>query len=351
MSITTTLWRHRVELVQSFHNATINGMLNTRQRCHHLGKPPEEPDFVAGLVLESAPLIHYALNSIISPRNISVSMCSIFCHQTPKVTFGSCKSGSCELGDILFAYVHTPKIGSPRRNAILFQAKSSAKQPHCIRSAETDQLCLYRDWPDFAYTQSSFLNGQKRTVTPKTPHSGAQYLLIDDRPPSDPKSGLLGLPGTYPMGCCMPDKYLWNHSHLAAELFNLLIFRTGRPFEEKTSAAKKQDWSQVVWDLLETGVKKSFCRKNSGRHCTPRSVGDTIEMLEGMTFAMASSWLSHRTAADIVGQAGARIIYGGSNDIPPADHNRGNDPQEPEIGTSIILIETSEVVTEEESIP
>ena len=68
-----------------------------------------------------------------------------------------------------------------------------------------------------------------------------------------------------------------------------------------------------------------------------------------MTFAKASSRLSYCTASDIVGQAGARIIYGENNNVPPADNNRGSDPQEPESGVSIILIETSERVSEEES--
>ena len=123
---------------------------------------------------------------------------------------------------------------------------------------------LYEDWPEFVYERSSFLNGQKRSVTPKAPHSGAQYLLIDDRPPEEPMSGLLGFPGTYPVGCCIPDETLRNHTHLASELFSLFIFRSGRPFEDKYSAAKNKDWSQVVWDLLETGMKKLFNRKNWG---------------------------------------------------------------------------------------
>lgn len=249
MSIRATLWRKRAELIRYFRVATIDdGILSTWLRCDRLMTKPEEPDFVAGLVLESTPLIHYALKSVLSPQRVSVSVCAVYCHQKPQVTFGSTPGGSCELGDILFAYVHTPRTGPPMRNALLFQAKASAQRPYRIRSSEVDQLRLYRDWPDFAYTRSTFLNGQTRTVTPKAPHSGAQYLLIDDRPPM---RGLWGLPGMYhPVGCCMPDDSLWGHSHLATELFNLFIFRTGRAFEDRTSAATKRDWSQVVWDLL-----------------------------------------------------------------------------------------------------
>ena len=257
MSIAALFWENRKELVNAFHTATIYGMLNTWRRCENLRTTPQEPDFVAGLVVESGPVIYSALNSILSPRRVSVSMSSVFCHQTPQVAFGSPPS-SCELGDILFAYVHTPKSGPPRRNAILFQAKASAKQPYRIHRREMDQLHLYADWPEFVYERSTFLTGQRRNVTPKAPHPGAQYLLIDDRPKEEPMSGLLGVPGTYPVGCCMPDESLRDHTHLAAELFSLFIFRTGRSFKDRQTAAKKQDWSQVVWDILETGVKKCF---------------------------------------------------------------------------------------------
>jgi hypothetical protein len=342
MSITSVLWHDRDEIVRSFHFATMYGMVSTWMRCERLATTPQEPDFVAGLVIESTPLIHSTLNAVLSPRNISVSVCSVFCHQTPQVTFGSRSSVSCELGDILFAYVHTPRNGDPVRNALLFQAKASARQPYRIHTGEVDQLRLYRDWPNFEYTRSSFLSGQKRMVTPKAPHAGAQYLLIDDRSPSERMSGLLGFPGTYPVGCCMPDELLQDHSHLAAELFNLFTFRTGRPFEDRTAAATRRDWSQVVWDLLDTGVKKSFRRKNSGRQHNSRSAGDTVEMLDGTTFARASSGLSCCTASDIVGPCLARRVYGGDDDVPPEDGDRGSDFQEPEAGVSVVLIETSE---------
>jgi len=238
--------------------------------------------------------------------------------------------------------VHTPRVGPAQRNAILFQAKASAQQPYRIHTGETDQLRLYMGWPDFVYTGSSFLTGQKRFVTPKAPHSRAQYLLVDDRPPDEPMSGLLAFPGTYPVGCCMPAVFLRDHSHLASELFNLFIFRTGRPFDDKNTAAKKNDWSQVVWDILETGVKKAFNRKNSGRRHTPRGIGDTIQMLDGVSFARTSSWLPCSTAADIIGQDGARSLYAQDNNDLPDDRNCERDTNEPEGGVSVVLIETSE---------
>ncbi len=342
MSITDVLWQNRDKLIQSFHIATIYGLVSTWRRCEQIKQKPLEPDFVAGLVVESTPLIYSALKSILDSRRISVSVSAVFCHQTPQVTFGSRPTESCELGDILFAYVHTPRIGQTRRNGILFQAKASSRQPYHIHSGEMNQLHLYVDWPNFVYERSSFLNGQERSVTPKAPHSGAQYLLIDDRSPDEPASGLLGFPGTYPIGCCMPDELLYDHNHLASELFDLFIFRTGRPFEDRKSSAKNRDWSQVVWDLLETGVKKSFSRKNSGRFYTPRATGDTIQMMDGLSFSKTSSSLSCSTATDIIGWNNACSLYDHANDIPPNKYDKGENSEEPQRGVSVVLIETSE---------
>jgi hypothetical protein len=242
--------------------------------------------------------------------------------------------------------VHTTKEGISRRNAILFQAKASAQQPYRVSSNDADQLRLYMDWPDFAYTNSSFLNGLKRSVTPKSPHAGAQYLLIDDRSLHQPMSGLVALPGTYPVGCCIPDAYLRDHGDLASEIFNLLIFRTGRAFDDKQAAAKDNDWSQVVWDVLESGVKKAFNRKNSGRMYTPRTIGDSLAMLDGVAFSMTSSHQSTRTVTDIIGGGAARFFYASNDSDPPRNRDWQGSADESGRGVSVILIETSEIESE-----
>jgi hypothetical protein len=346
VSISSEIWKYRDALIQSFHVATIHGILNTWQRCDRLGTTPQEPDFVAGLVMEATPLVQSVLTSLLAPNGISVSMSAVFCHQTPRVSFDAPRV-SCELGDLLFAYVHTTKSGRSRRNAILFLAKASARQPYRISGSDATQLRLYMDWSEFEYTNSSFLNGCRRSVTPKSPHAGAQYLLIDDRPLHEPMSGLVGLPGTYPVGCCMPDVDLQDHTHLASELFNLLIFRTGRAFDDKQTAAKSNDWSQVVWDVLESGVKKAFNRKNSGRSSAPRAVGDSLAMLDGTAFAMMSSDQSTRTVAEILGRPAARYFYGSNEGEPPRDRDRQVAGDGPGSGVSLVLIETSETESED----
>ena len=80
MSLAETFWQNRVGLIQSVHIAIIHGMVTTWRRCENLKKTPQEPDFVAGLVVDSAPLIYYALKSVLSSRHISVSVSAVFCH-------------------------------------------------------------------------------------------------------------------------------------------------------------------------------------------------------------------------------------------------------------------------------
>jgi hypothetical protein len=339
VSISAALWESKAALVRSFHTATIYGMLNTWRRCDLLRTRPQEPDFVAGLVVESAPLLHAALAAVLTRSGVSVSMSAVFCHQTPRVEFGLPRV-ACELGDLLYVFVHTARDGRVWRNALLFQAKCSANQPYVVATSDADQLRLYTDWPEFEYTNSSYLNGQSRAVTPKSPHAGAQYLLIDDRSLLDPMSGLLNLPGTYPVGCCVPDLRLRDHNDLASELFDLLIFRTGRPFDDRLGL---DDWSRVVWDLLESAVRKAFNRKNSGYRNAPRALGEALEQLDGFSFSAATSEPSTRTVADILGGPTAARRFYTSADDPPGARVRQDEGGERDAGVSVLLVETSEL--------
>jgi hypothetical protein len=140
----------------------------------------------------------------------------------------------------------------------------------------------------------------------------------------------------------MPDESLRDHSSLACELFDLLIFRTGRPFDDRPTAAQKQDWSQVVWDLLEMGTKKSFNRKVSGRHRSSRTAGGEIRLMDGNSFISATSSMCLGTAAEIVGRRNASILYDRRDDIPPVNREGREDEEEPGAGVSVVLIETSE---------
>ena len=65
-------------------------------------------------------------------------------------------------------------------------------------------------------------------------------------------------------------------------------------------------------------------------------------MMDGLSFNRASSPLAWDTATEILGRNGARFIYGEDDDIPPNNRDRSGDPEGPESGVSVVLIETSE---------
>jgi len=342
MSFSSIVWQERAAIVQFSHIAIVHGMLDTWKRCISRLVQPSEPDFIAGLVLESTPLLYNALSNIFLRHGISFSIAAVFCHQTPKLKYSGMRKSSCELGDMLVVHVHRKRSGDLQRNALLYQAKMSSKQPHRIQASGKDQLKLYTDWPDFQYHNSPPLTGERRSVSPKVPHTGAQYLLIDDRPPNNPQSGLLGFPNTYPIGSSMPDEFLRDHNHLAAELLNFLLFRSGRAFEDRQSASQKKDWSQVVWDLVKVGLQKAFSRKISGRDSDPRYTGGPINIADGCSFSNATSVSSCTTAADILGHRNTSTLFSMDSEIPPSETFNHEDTEMPKRGVSLILMETFE---------
>lgn len=91
------------------------------------------------------------------------------------------------------------------------------------------------------------MNGQTRNVLPKTINDGAQYLLIDGNPFTN---GLSGFPGTYPMGCSVPSNPLCIDNSLSEEIVDFIKFKSGRAFKERNPNCM-DDWSKMIWDLLD----------------------------------------------------------------------------------------------------
>ena len=171
MSAGTALWLNREMLVPSFRSAIVYGLLSAWNRCDLIGKTPEtkrpqEPDLVAGLVLDSTPMIHSALAAVLSPFGLSVHIAGVFCHQSPIVEPEGFDTG-CELGDLLVAYVHRPRRAPMIANAILLQAKVTSDQPYEVDRNGQVQLALYSKWPEFTYARPPGLASKKRSVTPK----------------------------------------------------------------------------------------------------------------------------------------------------------------------------------------
>ena len=145
MSFANIVWQERESIVLSSNRAIVHGMLDTWKRCAQQNSSPHEPDFIAGLVLESVPLLYDSFRHIFRQYNIHLSLASVFCHQTPKVKYAGQRK-SCELGDLLIVHVHAKQSGEIQRNALLYQAKMSSKQPHRISSAEKHVNIGLKPW-------------------------------------------------------------------------------------------------------------------------------------------------------------------------------------------------------------
>ena len=329
MSLNGVLWKERVAIVRKICLSIHSGVKDTWMRSN----TPQEPDFVAGLVLVSSPLIHKALSTILFPYSVQIATCAVYCHQSPKVKFS--RGSPCELGDLLFVHVHTSANGDvERRNALLYQAKvASAPHRRRLDKKELHQLRLYTEWPDFLYQLPQRLSGQWRFVTPKLPHTGAQYMLIDKRPLGHQGARL---PATCPIGSCMPDQFLQYHNHLARELFEVLILRSGRPFADRAHGSRCNGWSQVVWDLLDVGFTRTFRRAVYGENL--RWGGDA-SVYDGCYFGQTTSSMAYTTVADIIGKSSADRLMSS----PPSDERPKHDGKpEPESGVSVILVETQD---------
>jgi len=273
---------------------------------------PQEPDFVASLSLSFTRDLFDILRLLFPHFNISVT--GVYCHQRPIVDIGEAKSP--EIGDLLLVY-RERNFGTDRLNSLLLQAKTSSKQTLQVSSDEQHQLKLYENWPKFTYRRAGKLNGITRDILPKTINDGSQYLLIDTDPMTN---GLMGLGGTFPMGCAIANETLILHSNFTDEIFDFLKFKAGRAFEHRHSSDLKDDWSNMVWDLISMSKSVKSKRRNIGLGSFPR-------VNEHVFFCTEGSWQSS--------------LYLDIHNNNLSDISKDYDYEEHPNGVSIILIESS----------
>ena len=326
-------------LLVGFEYAVSLAMLETYSRCK--GKP-QEPDFLAMLMLEGIPYFNNCLQRALSPIGLKTTVSSVFCHQKPEVKFIS-GTERCELGDILIVHRHIDSSGRIRNNALLLQAKIASTVVHRISKSEQHQLKLYQEWPEFEYIRSGkLLNGQIRNVLPKLSHLGAQYLLINDTGSSAWPSHIR-LPRTNHMAVWPAEDPLIAHYNLSEIMFNFLLGISGRSFKENP----KDDscgWSQVIWDLLNHSASSVFTRKNSGNFKKPRLGGNLMSSTnKDANFYISDFDPSIQSSDDAANALKKKLKnLSGFSDNPPNDRDDYDD-NDPEGGISLLLIETVDI--------
>jgi hypothetical protein len=308
-----------------------------------LSKKPAEPDFVAMLMLVGVPYIAEALKERIKEHGFSCKVSSVFCHQRPEVKISTTGEG-CELGDILIVHRHYDNRNNiSRSNSLLLQAKLSSGGRYKVPGKERHQLKLYRDWPEFKYVRSGpKLNGTTRNIEPKLPHSGAQYLLIDDGRNEMDASPRPRCSEHHCMGVWPADETLYPHVSLSHELWRFFLGLSGRRFFDKLASDSSQ-WSRLVWDLLDHGRNFVFNRKNVGVQNEPRAIN---KIFQYPSFYMNFFFMSDEESSDLstVDQQDQVIKHlsdagEDSNNVPPSNDSSDNFDGEMG-GVSVVLVET-----------
>jgi hypothetical protein len=197
------------------------------------GQNTWEVDVLVGLFRTTLPQLDAAFRTATAGTGLTSRLGGIFCHQSPKLTFGP--YDTCEIGDLLIALKYQT-TGAPLYRALLLQTKKADGKP--IGPGDT-QYELYLRWPMFEWVGTQ----EVRAVTNPRPHRGAQV-------------GFLEVCDNACLECNVTTMALGEAPRpLADELFDLFNRGTGREFfAEPVLRPGDIDWSRVVWDLLRFTV-------------------------------------------------------------------------------------------------
>lgn len=239
----------------------------------NIARNKQEPDYIAALVTNLPTRLSSILHHHIPGTQFRVGGC--FIHQKPLARFCNANPANIkapEIGDLLVVYKETTTLGNIYYNALILQAKKVCDIYNSpVSHSDTHQLRLYTEWPKFKYERAGILNGQVRSVNPKTITPGAQYLLINKSNRNSPCT----------LWCAKPDKVLVASNSLAHQLIDFIEFQTGKPFVSKSRNI--DHWSKMIWDLLDISATAVFNRRNSGFNNYPRTAGDTLNILANYT--------------------------------------------------------------------
>lgn len=215
--------------------------------------PSDEPTAVAAVTWVGMPDVVAQWRPVLQPLGFQLSLHSVFCHQSPQVSFfdQGGKTQQCELADLLIVVDETASGAIRDRRAIFVQAKKfSTSGAISIPAASRDQLELYESWPSFR-----FVSGPYKPVPRNFAGSG--------QPGSSNESGRYGgidLPPTAPLWehivpSTNPAMRRGNGIELAEFVGGMVVGDAS--IGREAQASGNDDWSMTVDEILSTTAAQS----------------------------------------------------------------------------------------------
>lgn len=206
--------------------------------------PLQEPDYTVALAVEFPKLMQRTC------VNSKVKFGGCYIHQSPwYAQIYNGKNVYCELGDLL-VLCRRRVDGLDRFNAALFQLKRGEISEFIPQlEKELIQLRIYNSWPELSMGKKVLPDGY--VVRPATVGPGAQYMFIHE--------------GCYPLfTTAIPGRRMCaNGPSFSRFLCDFMNWKTGRPISIH-DAKNEDEWSRLIWDLLDDIEVSVFTRTNSG---------------------------------------------------------------------------------------
>lgn len=311
--------QYKQQLCTSIDQAIQNSIHQTSS-----GTKKSEPEYIADLTDNLPQNLISVLNQNNNGKHYKIASC--FIHQKPIVEFLSSIHGSYkkpELGDLLLLYKDIKSNGKINYNALLLQAKKgSSTKPNKIQTQDLHQLKLYTEWPVFKYHRANNkiigidLNGEERSVYPKAPHPGAQYLIIDE---STSQTFFF---------CAEPNTEITATNSLGETIFDFIHFQTGRTFEYLNGTG-----------IFPNHYHNSLYYPNEAIYGWTRVINDFFIILKGISFSLNRN----KNYGNRLNDPYKLFSFLDIDKAPldSSDNNNSTDNYDKNNGMGVILIESS----------
>jgi hypothetical protein len=287
-----------------------------------LATPTTEPTAVAAVTWAAMPDLAAQWRPILRPLGFQLDLHSVFCHQSPQITFTdqSNKRQRCELADLLIVVDETAAGTIRDRRAVFVQAKMfSSGGGISVTAASKDQLELYEFWPSFSFISGPYSPIPRdfaATGQPGLSSESGRYGGIDLRPAAPLWEQIV--PST------SPAMQRGNGIELATFVAGMVVGDSS--IGRKAVPSGTDDWSMTIDEILSITAVQSVALVGSlGAGRTHRR---GVTSLTWDREAMSSAWDSGYSSA-------RRVLQGGFGGPPPDDDitylGRG-----PELGISVV---------------